>query len=258
MTAVVPVGVDSLVASVSVVEQVGVHWAVAKVAVVSVGRPATENDTACGAPSSKVVVIAFAVEVPTCSDREPPFASEKSNGRVTVRLNVVVLVTPPPEPVTVTAVVPAGVAALVVSVSVVEQVGVHWGVEKVVVVPAGRPATENDTSCGAPSSKLVVRVFETTAPASTDRSPPFASVKSKGLSTVTLNVVVLARSPAEPVTVTAAVPSGVAVLVVIISVVEQVGVHWGAEKVALVLAGRPATENDTGCGVPSSNMVAIA
>ena len=68
-------------------------------------------------------------------------------GRVTVKLNVVVLVTPPPTADTVIVEVPAGVVpAVVLIVNVEEQAGVQLGNENEAVAPAGKPEAENVTA----------------------------------------------------------------------------------------------------------------
>jgi hypothetical protein len=63
-------------------------------------------------------------------------------GKLTVRLNEVVRVTPPPVADTVTADVPAGVEPLVLIVKVEEQVGLQLAEENEAVDPEGKPATE--------------------------------------------------------------------------------------------------------------------
>ena len=52
---------------------------------------------------------------------------------------------PPPEAVTVTFEVPAGVAAVVVTVRVEEHAGLQEGMEKDPTAPAGNPETLNAT-----------------------------------------------------------------------------------------------------------------
>jgi hypothetical protein len=65
---------------------------------------------------------------------------------LTVKLNVVVLVTPPPVAVITMLEPPAGVEPVVLMVNVEEQPGLQLATEKEVVVPAGSPAAENATS----------------------------------------------------------------------------------------------------------------
>lgn len=67
-------------------------------------------------------------------------------GEFTVRLKFVVLVTPPPTPVTVIVEVATGVEPLVLIVSVEEQVGLQLTEEKEAVAPAGRPEVEKETA----------------------------------------------------------------------------------------------------------------
>jgi hypothetical protein len=63
-------------------------------------------------------------------------------GELTVKLNVVVLGTPPPIAVTVMVELPAGVEPLVLMVKVEEQVGLQLAGENEAVVPAGSPEPE--------------------------------------------------------------------------------------------------------------------
>jgi len=67
-------------------------------------------------------------------------------GRLTVKLNVVVLVTPPPAAVTVMVELPAGVEALALMVRVEEQVGLQVAEENEAVAPVGRPEAERVTA----------------------------------------------------------------------------------------------------------------
>ena len=60
-------------------------------------------------------------------------------GRLTVKLKLVVFVTPPPLAVTVTVELPAGVELLVLTVRMEEQVGLQEADEKEAVAPVGRP-----------------------------------------------------------------------------------------------------------------------
>ena len=64
---------------------------------------------------------------------------------VTLRIKLVVLVTPPPVDVTVIGKLPAGVDPLVFTVNTVEQVGPQEAVEKDPVAPEGSPETEKAT-----------------------------------------------------------------------------------------------------------------
>ena len=66
-------------------------------------------------------------------------------GKLTVKLNVAVLLTPPPVAMTVMLELPAGVEALVLMVRVEEQVGLQLVEEKEAVAPVGKPEAENVT-----------------------------------------------------------------------------------------------------------------
>ena len=67
-------------------------------------------------------------------------------GKFTVKLNVVVLVTPPPVASTVMLELPAGVELLVLMVSVEEQAGLQLVEEKEAVAPVGKPEAEKLTA----------------------------------------------------------------------------------------------------------------
>jgi hypothetical protein len=103
---------------------------------------------------------------------------------VTLSVNAVVLVTPPPVDVTVIGKLPAGVDPLVFTVNTVEQVGPQEAVEKDPVAPEGSPETEKATDWLVPEVKVGVIVFEPEEPAFTEIAPEFESEKSKGWMTV--------------------------------------------------------------------------
>src|SRR5205814_7999897 len=105
---------------------------------------------------------------PCVPDRSFACASEKSNGAVTVRVKLVVRVTPPPLPVTVMVAGPVGVLAEVVRVRVEEHVGVQDGLEKEALVPAGSPDAEKVTGCEGPEARVAVTVFVTDEPCATE------------------------------------------------------------------------------------------
>ena len=67
-------------------------------------------------------------------------------GRLTVKLNVAVLVIPPPDVVTVILELPAAVELLVLIVSVEEQLGLQLVEEKEAVAPVGKPEAEKVTA----------------------------------------------------------------------------------------------------------------
>ena len=67
-------------------------------------------------------------------------------GRLTVKLNVVVLVTPPPDAVTVMVELPAAVELLALMISVEEQLGLQLVEENEAVAPVGKPEAEKVTA----------------------------------------------------------------------------------------------------------------
>jgi hypothetical protein len=66
-------------------------------------------------------------------------------GKLTIKVNVVVLVIPPPVVVTVMVELPAGVEPVVLMVNVEEQLGLQEAEEKDAVAPVGKPEADNVT-----------------------------------------------------------------------------------------------------------------
>lgn len=98
---------------------------------------------------------------------------------VTVRVKLVVLVTPPPAPVTVIVRLPVGVDAEVATVSRLEQVGLQVVREKEALAPDGSPDVEKETGSGDPVSSFAVIVLVAEVPGATDRLVELASEKLK-------------------------------------------------------------------------------
>jgi hypothetical protein len=105
-------------------------------------------------------------------------------GKPTPKLNVVVLVTPPPDAVTVMVELPAGVEPLVLMVRVEEQLGLQLFGEKEAVAPEGNPDAENVTGCVVPETNVALIELVTDEPAVTDLSPELESEKLNGWLTV--------------------------------------------------------------------------
>src|SRR5882724_7844990 len=97
-----------------------------------------------------------------------------ANG-VTVTTRLKDVVRPRGLPVTVMGKVPAAVAAVVVMVSVVAQVGLQDPSDKAAVAPLGRPDTEKDTAWVWPAVNVAVMVVAPEAPAITVTPPELAS-----------------------------------------------------------------------------------
>ena len=90
-------------------------------------------------------------------------------GRATIRLNVVVRVTPPPSADTVIVDVPAGVVpAVVLIVNVEEHVGLQFADENDAAAPAGNPDAENVTACALPDTNVASILLLAGEPAVTD------------------------------------------------------------------------------------------
>jgi hypothetical protein len=87
--------------------------------------------------------------------------------------NVVVL--PSGLPVTVIVDVPAGVAAVVVMVNWLVQVGLHAPGLNAAVAPLGNPEAANDTLCAVPAVRVTVSVVLPDAPWVTVIAPELVS-----------------------------------------------------------------------------------
>jgi hypothetical protein len=131
----------------------------------SVNAPEYRVDDAVGVVPSVV----YRIDAPAVADaivtdvepvKLPPLGlivGVATVGRVTTRLNVVVLVTPPPTADTVIVEVPAGVVpAVVLIVNVEEQVGLQLADVKDVLAPAGNPAVENVTAWAVPDRRVAL------------------------------------------------------------------------------------------------------
>ena len=74
-----------------------------KTAVAPVGTPEAEKETACAVPETRVAPMELETEAPWVTDLLPPFVREKLkevDAGLTVKLKLVVWVTPPAVPVT--------------------------------------------------------------------------------------------------------------------------------------------------------------
>jgi hypothetical protein len=99
-------------------------------------------------------------------------------GKLTVKLNVAVLETPPPDAVTVIVELPPGAEPLVLMVRVEEQPGLQLFGEKEAVTPEGNPEAENATGCVLPETNVALIELVTDEPAVTDLFPESESEKS--------------------------------------------------------------------------------
>src|SRR6266446_9590875 len=121
-------------------------------------------------------------EEPWLTDLLPSFVREKlkeEEAGFTVKLKLVVLVIPPPLPVTVMVEGSMGVVEDVLIVTVVEQVGEHAVEENDALAPVGNPEAEKDTDCVVPETSAALMELETEAPWLTALLPPFVSEKLK-------------------------------------------------------------------------------
>ena len=126
--------------------------------------------------------MAVAIVIDTDPVKLPPLGlivGVATVGRVTVKLNVVLRVTPPPTADTVIVEVPAGVVpAVVLIVNVEEQVGLQLADENEAVAPVGNPAAENVTVCPLPDTNVAVIELPAGEPATTDLLPVLLTEKS--------------------------------------------------------------------------------
>jgi hypothetical protein len=96
-----------------------------------------------------------------------------------------------------------------------------------------------------------------------EKLPPFgvivgvATLAVIGALTVSENVVVFVTLPPLALTVTVEVRAGVAVLVLMVRVEEQVGLQLGEEKEAAAPVGSPETEKVTDCVLPATKLAEI-
>jgi hypothetical protein len=151
------------------------------------GRPETLKETAWLLPEPRVAVTLLDADDPAATETSPELASEKpkeTTGVLTVSVNAVVLVKPPPADVTVIGKLPAGVDPLVLMVSVEEQVGLQEAEEKDLVAPEGSPETLKETSWPLPELRVAVMLLDDEEPAVTETLPELASEKSKDWVTV--------------------------------------------------------------------------
>jgi len=163
----VPVGVVEDVLIVRVVEQVGEHAVEENDALAPVGNPEAEKDTDCVVPETSAALMELETEEPWLTDLLPSFVREKlkeEEAGFTVKLKLVVLVIPPPLPVTVMVEGSMGVVEDVLIVRVVEQVGEHAVEENDALAPVGSPEAEKDTDCAVPETSVALMVLETEAP----------------------------------------------------------------------------------------------
>ena len=138
--------------------------------------PEYRADDAVGVlPSVVYRIDAPAVAVAKVTDVEPVklpplglIVGVATVGSATVRLNVVVRVTPPPTADTVIVEVAAGVVpAVVLIVNVEEQVGLQLADKNEALAPAGNPDAENVTACALPDTNVASILLLAGDPATT-------------------------------------------------------------------------------------------
>lgn len=182
-----------------------------KVAVTPLGNPLALMATLLVNPLVRLIVIVIAPLAPRFTVRLAVFAeSVKSGGggALTVRINVAERVSPPPEPLMVTFVIPVDAVLDAVRVSVLLPPVVEGGLN-VAVTPLGNPLAPRATLFVNPPVRVIVIVLAPLAPRLTVRLEGEAdNVNSAGggALTVRLKVVERLRPPPELLIVTLTVP----------------------------------------------------
>jgi hypothetical protein len=182
-----------------------------KVAVTPLGNPLALRVTALVNPPARLMVIVLAPLAPRFTVRLDGLAeSVKSGGggALTVRLNVVDRVRPPPEPLIVTLAIP--VAALLDAAINIDMTETGPGGDSnEAVTPLGNPLALNATTLLNPPVRAIVTVAPLLAPRLMVRLDGFTdSVKSGGGGALTVRLKVVDRlsPPPEPLIVTLTVP----------------------------------------------------
>ena len=111
-------------------------------------------------------------------------ATVNTTAALTLSINDVVRVTPPPPALTATGKLPLAVDSLVLTVNTVVQLGLQEGEEKEAVAPEGSPETEYEIGCPTPDTKVALMELLIEDPAISELLPEFEIEKSKGCVTV--------------------------------------------------------------------------
>ena len=123
--------------------------------------------------------------------------------------------------------------------------------------PSSRNCTLATPTLSEAVALTVTAVPPTTALAAGAVIVTVGAIVSVPAVTVSENVVVWTTAPEAPVTVMVDVASGVALVVAILIVLEQGGVHDPGLKFAVAPAGNPAAVNVSGAGTPESRDAVI-
>jgi hypothetical protein len=210
-----PTAAVALAVSVNTLEPVA--GLVAKPAVTPLGKPLAAKVTAPVNPPASVTVMVLVPLLPWTTVTLPgEGASVKLGATLTVRATVVVSVSAPEVPVTVTVTGPPVVAVLAaVSVITLEPVVVGLGL-KLAVTPMGRPVADRVTPPLNPFAGVTVMPSVLLLPWVTAKVPEAgASAKLGARFTVSAMVVDAVSAPEVPLMVTVTGPPTVAVLVAV-------------------------------------------
>jgi hypothetical protein len=178
------------------------------VAVTPLGNPVALKVTLPVNPPLRVMVIVLAPLAPRFTVKLEGFDESVKSCALTVRVNVVVRVNPPPDPVIVTFVVPVA-AVLDVAINIETTETGPGGDSNEAVMPLGNPLAFKATTLVNPPVRAIVTVAPPLAPRLMVRLDGFTdSVKSGGGGslTVRLKVVDRLRPPPEPLIVTLTAP----------------------------------------------------
>jgi len=181
------------------------------VAVTPLGNPVALKATAFVNPPMRLMVIVLAPLAPRFTVRLAGLAESvksEGGGALMVRTNVVERVSPPPEPLMVTLVIPVA-AVLDAAINIEMTETGPGGDSNEAVTPLGNPLALKATTLLNPPVRAIVTVAPLLAPRLMVRLDGFTeSVKSGGggALTVRLKVVDRLRPPPEPLIVTLTVP----------------------------------------------------
>jgi len=214
-----------------------------KVAVTPLGNPLALKATLLVNPPVRVIVIVLAPLAPRFTVKLAGLAeSVKSvgGGALTVRINVVERVSPPPEPLMVRLVIPVAAALDAARVNALLPPVVEVGLN-VAVTPLGNPLALRATELVNPPVRVIVIVLAPLAPRLTVRFEGEAdNVKSGGGGALTVRLRVVEREspPPEPLIVTLTVPVAAVLEAASVSVLPPPVVEGGL-NVAVTPLGAP-------------------
>ena len=232
-----------------------------KVAVTPLGKPVALKATALAKPPVRVIVIVLAPLAPRFTVRLAGLAEivkSDGGGALTVRTSVVERVSPPPEPLMVTLVIPVA-AVLDAAINIEMAETGPGGDSNEAVTPLGNPLALKATTLLNPPVRVIVTVAPPLAPRLMVRLDGFTdSVKSGGggALTVRLRVADRLRPPPEPLIATLTVPVAAVLEAASVSVLLPPAAEAGL-NVAVTPLGSPVALNDTALVNPPLRVIVI-